>query len=380
MLRLNSSECLNYIKFNHNVIGQADDLIVVSDNIYKLQCLVKLINDYCHDHKVTLVPSKTKLLCFGPNKFKNFIDFCKVINPIKIGEKIIDFDSKMEHVGVLRSVAGNMEALSSRITAQKRAIGSVISIGLGKNNLSNPLARLNILKIYGESALFSGLATLILNRKEINLLNSHQNGNIRKLQKFYSGTPNSFSLLVAGSLPGEAVLHKRQLTLFGMICRLPDCNPLKMQALHISSKLTTTKHSWFYMINNLCTLYSLPSCSHLLNFALSKEKIKELIQPKILDYWQTKLRNEAKSLKSLKYFNPDFYTLHHPSLVYKMAGDSRYEVAKLNIQLTMLSGRYRTNKLKRFWSENTRGTCQLHPSCTDTEESICHILTQCPGL
>ena len=44
-------------------IGQADDTILISDDIFKLNVLVSLITDYCHKYKVELVPSKTKLLC-----------------------------------------------------------------------------------------------------------------------------------------------------------------------------------------------------------------------------------------------------------------------------------------------------------------------------
>ena len=47
----------------------------------------------------------------------------------------------------------------------------------------------------------------------------------------------------------------------------------------------------------------------------------------------------------------------------------------------MLSGRYRTEGLCRFWSPNQRGLCLL-PSCADKQikEDIQHLLTSCPSL
>ena len=179
------------------------------------------------------------------------------------------------------------------------------------------------------------------------------------------------------------MLHLRQLSVFGMICRLPDHNPLKLQAFYISSNLSdkvNSKKLWFSEIIYLCSLYSLPSCSHLLNFPLSKDNFKTLINSRILDYWQILLRKEAQALPSLKYFNPEFYSLKFPCVAYKMAGSNRYEIAKLKIQLLMTSGRFRTERQKRFWSGNTLGNCLTSEECKDTPETLSHILISCPGL
>ena len=87
-------------------------------------------------------------------------------------------------------------------------------------------------------------------------------------------------------------------------------------------------------------------------------------------------------MTSLKYFNPGFYSLAYPSKVYMAAGESRYEVAKLIVQLKMLSGRYRTALLSRHWTENKAGICLTGEHCQQQGliESICHILTTCVSL
>ena len=47
---------------------------------------------------------------------------------------------------------------------------------------------------------------------------------------------------------------------------------------------------------------------------------------------------------------------------------------------SMVSGRYRTDKLVRHWSaENRSGTCRL-PGCQDQVGSLEHILLHCPAL
>ena len=49
------------------------------------------------------------------------------------------------------------------------------------------------------------------------------------------------------------------------------------------------------------------------------------------------------------------------------------------MQARMLSGRYRTEKLRRHWSDNKEGHCLL-PSCHLQCEDLPHILLVCPSL
>ena len=211
------------------------------------------------------------------------------------------------------------------------------------------------------------------------MINNQHNKNIRNIQRLLNWTPRSFYLLIGGSLPGIAILHQRQLTLFGMICRLADSNSLLCHAKYYFST-DLNYESWFQQIEELCSTYDLPSCQQLIDLKLEKVCYKKLIKLKIADHWQAKLREEAAQLSSLKYFKPQFYSLLSPSKAYETVGYNRYEIAKLNIQLKMLSGRYPTEKLARYWSQNKNGFCLLGPPCSNKSETISHILTECPVL
>ena len=46
----------------------------------------------------------------------------------------------------------------------------------------------------------------------------------------------------------------------------------------------------------------------------------------------------------------------------------------------MLYDRYRTERLSQFWSTNREGNCLLGPSCSNTSDTISHILVVCPVL
>ena len=101
----------------------------------------------------------------------------------------------------------------------------------------------------------------------------------------------------------------------------------------------------------------------------------------IISYWETRLRNEACPLKSLQYFKPHYMSLTTPHPMVTSAGSSPYEVTKAGVQALFLSGRYRTEKLCRFWSNNHNGYC-LGPQCSESKvvEDEEHILLHCKSL
>ena len=72
-------------------------------------------------------------------------------------------------------------------------------------------------------------------------------------------------------------------------------------------------------------------------------------------------------------------TTTHPLVL--SAGSSPYEVTKSRVKALLLSGRYRTKKLCRFWSSNHNGYC-LGPLCRESSvvEDEEHILLHCKSL
>ena len=184
-----------------------------------------------------LVPSKTKLLGFATSKQKHSLEHAKLINPVTINSLPVKFVDEVEHVGVIRNTSGNMPNIANRITSHKKAMASVLSAGLAKNHNGNPMASLKVHQLYGTPFLFSGLATLVLTKPEITLIDGHYQKTVRILQKLHDKTPKSIVFLLAGCLPGEAILHQKHLTLFLMICHLPNI-PLNYHGLGINRLLT----------------------------------------------------------------------------------------------------------------------------------------------
>ena len=282
-----------------------------------------------------------------------------------------------EHVGIIRSTKGNLPNLMNRIHCSKTATNATLASGLARGHRSNPAACLAVLGIYGTPVLMSGLGSLALTNEEFNLIHQHHKNTIRCLQKLPDETPQAVIFFMSGTLPATAILHERQLCLFGMVSRLPN-DPLNSHARHALIIAKQNSSSWFGNIRDLCLQYSLPHPLTLLDFPLSKAKFKDLIKSKITDFWEQKLRSEAAPLTSLFYFKPSYMSLARPHAIWWTAGANPYKVSKAVIQCRMLSGRYRTLLLTSNWSVSGESCCRA-PSCSQTEESLEHILLDCPA-
>ena len=281
---------------------------------------------------------------------------------------------------MVRSCDGNLPNLLLRISAFKKALGSLVSCGLSRRQRSNPTASLRILTLYGTPVLMSGLASLVLSPGEISSLDQQYKRTMQALLKLSSNSPTTLVSFIAGSLPGTAILHLRQLSLFGMICHLPG-DPLHHLAHNTLLTLPSTAKSWFIQVRNLLLQYSLPHPLLLLESPPFKMTFKNLVKAKVIDYWESKLRMEASFLPSLQYFNPEYMSLKTPHRLLSSAGHKSYEVAKARIQLLFLSNQYPSNNHTRHWSpQNPQGICS-YPPCLENNiiESNEHILLSCPA-
>ena len=237
---------------------------------------------YCKKYRVKLVPSKTKLLVFANNEHKSKVNLAKLLNPIKIDNIPVKFCSEVEHVGIVRNVAGNLPNLLNRITCHKKSLGALLSAGMARGHRGNPAASLHVHQLYGTPVLFSGLAALVLTKAEIGILDAHYQNILLRLQRLHDKTPRAVTLFMAGSLPGEAILHMRQLSLFAMICRMPD-NPLHAHAIHVLSCSPRSAKSWFQQVRDICLLYSLPHPLLLLQHPPTRPSFKGLVKANVTE-------------------------------------------------------------------------------------------------
>ena len=139
-------------------------------------------------------------------------------------------------------------------------------------------------QLYALPVLLSGLSALVLRRAEVNMIAACYKNTLQRLMKLRERTPDCAVFFLAGSLPCQAVLHLRQLSLFLMICHL------KEDILHSIARSTLIKskpsaHSWFQEIRKLCIQYQLPHPIALLDSPPPKPIFKKLCKEKVLAFW-----------------------------------------------------------------------------------------------
>ena len=363
-----------------SAIGQADDTLLLSNDIFALYYLLGLTMIFCKKYLVDLSPEKTQLQVFLPSKEYELPPY----NPIYIDGHKIPFSSQAEHVGVLRSPDGNLPAISSRLTAHKKALASVLHVGAARGHRANPVMSIRVEKLYATPVLLSGIGSLVLLRSEVNLIEKHYCQSLCSLQRLHNNTPRCVTCFMGGSLPGEALLHMRQLSIFGMICRLQNgtnnTNLLRKHAENYFSVAMNFRGSWFNQIRSNCLLYGLPHPSSLLEHPPEKEIFRILVKKKVISYWEDLLRKEASKLTSLKYFKPHYMSLLSPHPLWETAGHLPHKVAQATVQAQMISGRYRCGAMIRHWTPGYSGCCELSPQCEQTIDDVAHILQHCPAL
>ena len=360
-------------------ISMADDAVLVSTSLIDLRNLLQLTNMYCEKNDVELVPSKTSLLKFSPIAAKEDLD--QVTPQLYLHGRPIVFSPEAEHLGVLRTMsASSMPNLINRFSAHKRKLYSLLPSGIALRHNSSPSFSLKIERLYALPVLLSGLGALVLNRNEINALNRHYKITLRNLLKLPKDVPEPAIFFLSGSLPAEAYLHMRVLSLFNMICHLKE-NPLHSMAKNSLVKARPSSKSWFFMLRNICVMYNLPHPLLLLDSPLPRKKYKSIYKEKISEYWRFYLSSKCSSLDSLKYLRTNFLSLNQPHPLFSYLQGNNYELRAACIQALILCGRYRTEKLRRHWSKNKFGYC-LFPTCFNLKQidDIHHFLLRCGGL
>ena len=360
-----------------SAIGQADDTLLLSNDIYALYFLLQLTLCFCSKHNVELSVEKLKLQAYAVSSE----DLELLHNLIKVYGRTIPFSNEAEHVGIIRSTLGNSPSILARISAHRNALSAVLHTGIAKGHRANPVSSVKINQLYGIPVLLSGLSTLVLTRNEVDIVDRHHCETLRRLLRLLKNTPRCVTYFLAGSLPGSALIHMRQISLFGMICRLRN-NILNKHAFNFFSENLRFKASWFQQIGNLCLQYNLPEPLSLLHNPLNKSAMKILVKKKVTDFWESKLRCEALSLKSLCFFKPNYMSLQKTHPLWLTTANSPRQVSMAAIQAVMLSGRYRCGSLMRHWSHKNDGVCQLALQCREQNvlEDIPHLLCHCPAF
>ena len=308
-----------------SAIALADDTVLVSDNIIHLKLLLFLTTQYCNKYGVKLVPDKTKLVAFSAREETPLVNYAALTSEISLYGQKIPFSKQAEHLGILRtSTPTNVPNILVRLKEHDRKLFSLLPAGLALGHHANPAACIKVEQQYALPVLLSGLSALVLKKSETNMISTCYKNTLQRLMKLHDRTSDCAVYFLAGSLPGKAFLHLRQLSLFLMICHLPN-DPLHALARTTLIQGKPSGKSWFQEIREICILYDLPHPLTLLHSPPPKPTFKKLCRAKVHDYWHVKLSSEATSLRSLEYLQPAFLSLPRPHPIFTSIDRNPYQ-------------------------------------------------------
>ena len=141
-----------------------------------------------------------------------------------------------------------------------------MSSGLHGQNGLDPDTSVQLLTMYVLPILVYGLEVVLPGRKYLDMLERFFKKVLKQVLSLPTKVADCAVYVVSGMVPTEATIHKRALTLYGNISRLPDtCTAIEKQLVERQLCLeANTSHSWFIAIKRLHLQYGLPDLYELL--------------------------------------------------------------------------------------------------------------------
>ena len=193
-------------KLTISAIGQADDTALFSNDLFSLNLLASLSDQYAVRSNTIFVPDKTKLVAFVNPKLKNIPPIEAFLNPVSLSNTKIPLSNRAEHVGVIRESTDIFPHILNRITAHKKA-SSLIRFS------SSSHTNVHAETCFCTPILLSGLSSLVIDNTNMNYLETYFKGSLKKTLRLPKDTPDPFVYLISGTLPISALIYLRQLSL-----------------------------------------------------------------------------------------------------------------------------------------------------------------------
>ncbi len=248
--------------------------------------------------------------------------------------------------------------------------------GLHGENGLDPETSLHLIQIYVLPVLLYGLDVVLPTAKQIKQLDTFYRKFLKQILSLPQTVANPAVYILSGTIPIEAYIHKRSLTLFGNICRLENSveNSIVKRQLSVKSIYSC---SWSSQIRQILLKYELPEPLDLLDNPVEKAKWKSQVNKAVNNYWTDKIKHSSTLYPSLKYLNVDRYrhgATHQLVTTIKNAA----EIPRINTKMKIATGTYILQVNRASFNQNTTNPeCML---CKSSDETLQHFLLECTAL
>jgi hypothetical protein len=355
---------------NTGVVMVADDLALISSSEHSMQQALA----------VAEIDASRDRYSFNCDKTKTVYINSKLPPSLSLYDKELGWSTSEKHLGIYRNSKNtNIDTVNDRVKSARRAAYSLMGAGLHGLNGVGPEVAIIQYKVYIIPILLYGLEALVLNSKELEILELYHRTNLRYIQHLPVSTAKVALHLISGVLPITAALNIQALTLFRNIIagdsKAPPAEYTRELILRQLAIKGLDQASWVSHIRRLLHMYELPTAYELNLCTPGKHKWKHVVKNAVLKFHHQELVREAMEKTTLMNMNICSYK---PGELHPLWKDlfAPIEIRMATVVAQLLVGRY---PLTTSYT-NRGGKLALCPLCSTEPETIEHFLLYCQQL
>ena len=347
----------------------ADDNCMMATSHMAAQTQLLIAQDNASRVRYVFSETKSKVM-FIPDKASKNIPHKP---PLIFNGTTISYSDSEKHLGLARTADGKAtKAVKESVQTGRRASYKLMGAGLSGVNGISPYYSRHMVTTFVMPAMLYGLEALVLEESDCSKLDTYQRGLLRQIQGLPDSTAKPAIYLLLGSLPSQAMLHQKTLTLFIAILNRPGTPEQQIITRQLLMK-DSTSSSWTSKLRLILFKYHLPMALQLTEFPPTKARWKRMVKSAINTHWENKLKDEAGKKKTLRFLNLQACSIGSTHPVWD-TGPDPMQVVMATVKATMLVDRYPLTGLK---CAGKKGLDRC-PHCNLDSETLCHFLLHCP--
>ena len=338
----------------------------------ELQLIANVIRRHAKKDRVTIHPVKTKAVMLHKHK-----SISKDSLHLKMGNNTIELSPTTTHVGILRAeTRENNINIDERLSLARRTLYALINTGVHGFNGLNPKVSVKIYQCYVIPRLLFGPEVLPLNKGQLDLLSKLHLDNLRKFQSLPLRVASCAVHLLLGTLPLEAELHKRQLSLLYSLLTSSNETIYQLTERQIAINLDNNQ-SFYCRVEQVLEMYKVPSLTTIKSELTTKDQWKLRVKRAVNEYWTVLLQSEAKQKSTHINLNIESLKIGKVHKVWGSLESTVLDVRKGIIKCKLLTG---THLLQANRHKFSQSVVSAKCRCSGIEdEDIAHMLLYCPS-
>ena len=347
----------------------ADDNCMLASSHNSAQTQLLLAQSNASRVRYIFSEAKSRVLYF-PNKATKSVE---PKPPLTINGSKMSYSDSETHLGLVRTTDGKADSTTSKsVQSGRRAAYKLMGAGFSGVNGISPFYTRCMVTTYVMPCLTYGLEAMVMEDKNYEVLDKYHRGLLRQLQGLPDSTATPAIYLLLGSLPCQAIIHQKILTLFISILHRDGTPEYAIMHRQLAMK-TTSSSSWTAKLRLILHQYNLPLALELAGNPPSKEQWKGTVKEAIKDYWDYTLKEEARAKKTLRFLNIDICSTRYCHPVWE-TGTDPLQSYMATVKAMLLVDRYPLTGLKCAGKKQL----ELCPHCKREPENLQHFLLYCP--